>query len=282
MRAVIQRVTRRASRGRRPRDGRNRGRAGGADRGRPRGFTCEPPPRWLRRIVNLRIFNDEQGKMNRSLFDTGGAVLAVSQFTLYGDARGQRRPSFLGAAPPDQGKAGYEEFVRALQALERSRRNRRVSSTHVRRTRKRRPGHHPARFRQALSDSVGRLLSRRAALRFSSERTDERNSQDSRSNGPRILRRRMARPQPDERARRHFRRRRVETSDPRRAFDLGAGASHRRVEHHLAAPVGRRGCGNYDGARLAAGVGSQRDRLEARARKSRRKPRSLARLRQRN
>jgi D-aminoacyl-tRNA deacylase len=69
------------------------------------------------KIVNLRIFNDEQGKMNRSLLDTSGSVLAVSQFTLYGDARGQRRPSFLGAAPPDQGKAGYEEFVRALQAL---------------------------------------------------------------------------------------------------------------------------------------------------------------------
>jgi len=69
------------------------------------------------KIANLRIFNDKQGKMNRSLLDTGGAVLAVSQFTLYGDARGQRRPSFLQAAPPDQGKAGYEEFVRALQAL---------------------------------------------------------------------------------------------------------------------------------------------------------------------
>lgn len=69
------------------------------------------------KIVNLRIFNNEQGKMNRSLLDTGGAVLAVSQFTLYGDARGQRRPSFLGAAPPEQGKAGYEEFVRALETL---------------------------------------------------------------------------------------------------------------------------------------------------------------------
>ena len=69
------------------------------------------------KIVNLRIFNDEQGKMNRSLLDTGGAVLAVSQFTLYGDARGQRRPSFMQAAPPNQGKALYEEFVRALEAL---------------------------------------------------------------------------------------------------------------------------------------------------------------------
>ncbi|HXR09954.1 MAG TPA: D-aminoacyl-tRNA deacylase, partial [Candidatus Acidoferrales bacterium] len=70
-----------------------------------------------KKIVQLRIFDDAQGKMNLSLFDTGGAILAVSQFTLYGDARGQRRPSFLQAAPPDQGKAGYEEFVRALQAL---------------------------------------------------------------------------------------------------------------------------------------------------------------------
>src|SRR5271167_1290191 len=68
------------------------------------------------KIVNLRIFGDDQGKMNRSLLDVGGAVLAVSQFTLYGDARGQRRPSFIQAAPPEQGKALYEEFLRALQA----------------------------------------------------------------------------------------------------------------------------------------------------------------------
>jgi len=79
--------------------------------------TAATPAAMAEKIVNLRIFNDEQGKMNRSLLDTGGAVLAISQFTLYGDARGQRRPSFLGAAPPDQGKAGYEEFVRALEAL---------------------------------------------------------------------------------------------------------------------------------------------------------------------
>ena len=67
------------------------------------------------KIVHLRIFNDDQGKMNRSLADTRGGILAVSQFTLYGDARGQRRPSFMGAAPPDAGKAGYEEFVAELR-----------------------------------------------------------------------------------------------------------------------------------------------------------------------
>ena len=69
------------------------------------------------KVTNLRIFNDEQGKMNRSVLDVAGAILAVSQFTLYGDARGQRRPSFIQAAPPEQGKALYDEFVRALQTL---------------------------------------------------------------------------------------------------------------------------------------------------------------------
>jgi D-tyrosyl-tRNA(Tyr) deacylase len=69
------------------------------------------------KVVKLRIFDDEQGKMNLSLSEAGGAVLAVSQFTLYGDTHGQRRPSFLGAAPAEQGRAGYEEFVRALRAL---------------------------------------------------------------------------------------------------------------------------------------------------------------------
>jgi D-aminoacyl-tRNA deacylase len=69
------------------------------------------------KTANLRIFNDDQGKMNRSLLDTGGAALVVSQFTLYGDARGQRRPSFVHAASAEHGKALYEEFVRAMKAL---------------------------------------------------------------------------------------------------------------------------------------------------------------------
>jgi D-aminoacyl-tRNA deacylase len=69
------------------------------------------------KIVNLRIFNDEQGKVNRSLLDTGGAILAIPQFTLYGDVRGQRRPSFNKAAPTEQGKALYENVVDAMKAL---------------------------------------------------------------------------------------------------------------------------------------------------------------------
>ena len=69
------------------------------------------------RIANLRIFNDDAGKMNRSLLDIRGALLAVSQFTLYGDTRSGRRPSFIQAAPPELGKALYEEFVRAVSKL---------------------------------------------------------------------------------------------------------------------------------------------------------------------
>ena len=69
------------------------------------------------KISNLRIFEDEAGKMNRSLLDVKGSALVVSQFTLYGDARGQRRPSFVAAAPPEQAKNVYEEFAEALRRL---------------------------------------------------------------------------------------------------------------------------------------------------------------------
>jgi D-tyrosyl-tRNA(Tyr) deacylase len=69
------------------------------------------------KVANLRIFEDRQGKMNRSLLDVRGAALVVSQFTLYGDARGQRRPSFISAAPPEQAAALYQEFNKALRGL---------------------------------------------------------------------------------------------------------------------------------------------------------------------
>lgn len=82
-----------------------------------RNDTPETPASMAEKIVRLRIFDDPQGKMNLSLLDVGGALLAVSQFTLYGDARGQRRPSFIQAAPPDLGKTLYEKFIEAAKAL---------------------------------------------------------------------------------------------------------------------------------------------------------------------
>ncbi len=82
-----------------------------------RGDTAESVAYLAEKVAHLRIFDDDQGKMNRSLAETGGAALAVSQFTLYGDARGQRRPSFIQAAPPEEANRLYEEFVRALRAL---------------------------------------------------------------------------------------------------------------------------------------------------------------------
>ena len=69
------------------------------------------------KIANLRIFEDDQRKMNRSLLEIKGSALVISQFTLYGDARGQRRPSFVGAAPPEQARKLYEEFSETLRRL---------------------------------------------------------------------------------------------------------------------------------------------------------------------
>ena len=68
------------------------------------------------KIVGLRVFDDEQGKMNLALADVAGAMLVVSQFTLLGDCRKGRRPSFVAAAPPEVAEALYEAFVAAVAA----------------------------------------------------------------------------------------------------------------------------------------------------------------------
>jgi D-tyrosyl-tRNA(Tyr) deacylase len=72
---------------------------------------------WLAdKIIGLRVFEDDEGKMNRSLSDVGGAMLVVSQFTLYGDCRRGRRPSFTEAAPPEMAERLYEAFVARIRA----------------------------------------------------------------------------------------------------------------------------------------------------------------------
>lgn len=70
----------------------------------------------LAKVLKLRIFNDEAGKMNRSLQDVQGGLLVVSQFTLAADTRSGNRPGFIGAAPPAQGRALYDAFVAAARA----------------------------------------------------------------------------------------------------------------------------------------------------------------------
>src|ERR1700747_2699409 len=116
MRAVVQRV----SRARVTVEGRVTGEIGSGLMillGVGRGDSSAVAASLAEKVASLRIFEDEQGKMNRSLLDGKGAALVVSQFTIYGDARGQRRPSFIAAAPPEQAAALYEEFNKALQGL---------------------------------------------------------------------------------------------------------------------------------------------------------------------
>jgi D-tyrosyl-tRNA(Tyr) deacylase len=116
MRAVVQRVSRAAIRV----DGEG---VGGLERGLlalvgvGRGDDAEAAGELARRIVGLRVFEDEAGRMNRSLLEVGGALGVVSQFTLYGDARRGRRPSFAEAAPPEQAAALLDTFVACARQL---------------------------------------------------------------------------------------------------------------------------------------------------------------------
>uniref|UniRef100_UPI001650668C D-aminoacyl-tRNA deacylase n=2 Tax=Bacteria TaxID=2 RepID=UPI001650668C len=82
-----------------------------------RGDTAAEADRLLDKLLKLRIFADEAGKMNRSVQDTGGGLLLVSQFTLAADTRGGNRPSFTQAAAPDDGRRLYDHFVARARAL---------------------------------------------------------------------------------------------------------------------------------------------------------------------
>jgi D-tyrosyl-tRNA(Tyr) deacylase len=79
------------------------------------GDTEQDAAQLAEKVLNLRVFPDDSGQMNRSVKDEGGALLVVSQFTLYGDARRGRRPSYLEAAPPDEANRLYQHFVARLR-----------------------------------------------------------------------------------------------------------------------------------------------------------------------
>jgi len=116
MRAVLQRV----SRGRVTADGKVTGEIGAGLMillGIGKQDSVAVAESLAEKTANLRIFEDAQQKMNLSLLDVKGSALVVSQFTLYGDARGQRRPSFIKAASPEMAKQRYEEYCEALRRL---------------------------------------------------------------------------------------------------------------------------------------------------------------------
>src|SRR6476659_10915024 len=81
------------------------------------GDTAEQADRLAGKLARLRIFVDDEGRMNRSVLDTGGEVLAASQFTLYGDASRGNRPGFTGAAPPEEAEVLVDQFADALREL---------------------------------------------------------------------------------------------------------------------------------------------------------------------
>jgi D-tyrosyl-tRNA(Tyr) deacylase len=115
MRAVVQRVSRASV----TVDGDVVGRIGAGQLvllGVAQGDTTDDVELVADKLVHLRIFEDDEGKMNRSLLETGGAMLVVSQFTLLGDCRKGRRPSFIDAAPPELGEQLYKALVAAVSA----------------------------------------------------------------------------------------------------------------------------------------------------------------------
>lgn len=116
MRAVIQRV----SRGKVTVEGRVTGQIGAGVMvllGVGAGDDTAAAKYLAEKTAHLRIFEDAEGKMNRSVIESGGAALVVSQFTLYGDTRGGRRPGFTRAAKPEEALRLYEEYVKELRAL---------------------------------------------------------------------------------------------------------------------------------------------------------------------
>ncbi|MEZ5358677.1 MAG: D-aminoacyl-tRNA deacylase [Candidatus Zixiibacteriota bacterium] len=79
------------------------------------GDSVESAAKLAKKVVELRIFEDDEGKMNRSITDIGGGLLVISQFTLYGDTRKGRRPSFTGTMPPQEAEEMYQHFVTLLK-----------------------------------------------------------------------------------------------------------------------------------------------------------------------
>jgi D-aminoacyl-tRNA deacylase len=116
MRAVVQRVTRAEVRV----DGQGVGKIGAGILllvGFASGDTSGSHAAFAQKILNLRIFADADGKMNRSLIESGSGILCVSQFTLWGDCRKGRRPSFVAAAPPDEARTLYDGFMDTLRTM---------------------------------------------------------------------------------------------------------------------------------------------------------------------
>jgi D-tyrosyl-tRNA(Tyr) deacylase len=116
LRVLLQRVTRAAVRV----DGRTVGEIGPgllALVGCGRDDAAQAPARLAEKVWHLRVFEDAEGKMNRSVEDVGGEILVVSQFTLYANTAKGRRPSWIEAAPPEEAEPRVEAFARALEAL---------------------------------------------------------------------------------------------------------------------------------------------------------------------